>query len=102
MRSRVFVLAALFATGAGASAQTTPAGKSAAPTAPPAAASAASAARLDGYLLRWEQKMREVKTLSAVIARIDKDKTFGATRKHAGFAQYMKSGSGSTALNQAL
>src|SRR5215831_15596667 len=97
MRSRVLVVAVLFATAAGAGAQTTPAGKSA-----PAPAGAAADARLDGYLLRWEQKMRDIKTLAAVIARIDKDKAFGVTTKYVGAAQYMRSGAGSTVLNQAL
>ncbi|MFM7150395.1 MAG: TIGR03009 domain-containing protein [Gemmataceae bacterium] len=81
------------------SAQTNQAGD----TAPPnAATSAATSAKLDGYLQRWEQEMRRVETLSAALARIDSDKVFGSTTKYSGFAHYMKSGTGSTALNLAM
>jgi len=96
MRLGVFVCAALLAIGAGAGAQTT--------GSPPAAplSPAAAAARLDQHLKRWEGEMRKVTTLSAAITRIDKDKTFGATTKFTGYAQYMRSGSGPTAFNLAV
>jgi len=68
-------------------------------TTPP---TAATTAKLDGYLQRWEQEMRKVQTLSAVLARIDKDKAFGATNKFTGTAQYMKTGTGATAMNLAM
>jgi TIGR03009 family protein len=96
MRRRVIVLAALLVTGGLAGAQTTPAGK-AAPTAP----ADATGAKLDGYLQRWEQEMRKVQTLAAVLARTDKDKAFGTTTEFVGTAQYMKSGAGPSALNLA-
>jgi TIGR03009 family protein len=91
---------ALLAIGTSATAQTTPAGTR--PSTPAAAAAAATTAKLDQYLRSWEQKMREVQTLSAAVNRIDKDKAFQTTTKLAGFAQYMKSGSGPTAMNLAL
>jgi len=91
------VLAVLLATGVAAVAQTTPAAKS-----PPAPAVASTDAKLDGYLKRWETEMRKVQTLSALLSRIDKDKVFSTTRKFNGWAQYMKSGSGPTAMNLAV
>jgi TIGR03009 family protein len=90
----VVVLAVLLATGASAVAQTTPPART-----PPAAA--ADDAKLDGYLKQWETKMREVQTLSALLTRIDKDKVFGTTTRFNGWAQYMKSGTGPTAMNLA-
>jgi TIGR03009 family protein len=84
---------AFLATTTGLAAQTTPAR--------PGAAAAADA-RLDQYLRRWEQEMRKIQALSSLINRIDKDKVFAATTKYTGFAQYMKSGSGPTAMNLAL
>jgi TIGR03009 family protein len=98
MRVPVFVLTGLLTTGAMAGAQTNPQG--AAPV-PPAAASAAPT-KLDGYLLRWEQEMKKINTLSAAIARIDKDKSFGSATKYTGAAHYMKAGNGPTTLNLAL
>jgi TIGR03009 family protein len=83
-------LAAVLATGAAVGAQTTP------------AASTAGDNKLDQYLGKWEQEMRKVQALSALLTRIDKDKTWKTTTKYSGFAQYMKSGSGTTAMNLAL
>lgn len=97
MRFPVLVLTVLLAAAATAGAQTTPAG--AAPTTP---AATVQSAKLDAYLLRWEQEMRKVQTLAAALARIDKDKSFGTTTKYSGVAQYMKSGSGPTTMNLAL
>ena len=75
----------------------------AAPAAPAAAAAPTpGGSALDGYLLRWEQEMQKVQTLAAQLARIDKDKTFQTTQKFVGYAQYMKSGTGPTALNLAM
>jgi TIGR03009 family protein len=93
MRQPVMVLAVLLATGAGALAQTTPA---------PQTDTKADAAKLDDHLQKWEKKMREVQTLSASLTRLDKDKVLRQTTKLTGFAQYMKSGSGTTALNLAV
>src|SRR5262249_4029130 len=93
MRIAVVVLAFL-ASAAGLAAQT--------PARPSAAAAAAADARLDQYLRRWEQEMRKIQALSSLINRIDKDKAFESTTKYTGFAQYMKSGSGPTAMNLAL
>lgn len=98
MRLPVFVLAALLASAAAAGAQTPPG----APPAPATPAATVNAAKLDAYLLRWEQEMRKVQTLAAALARIDKDKSFGTTTKYTGVAQYMKSGSGPTTMNLAL
>jgi TIGR03009 family protein len=66
----------------------------AAPTPPQAA--------LDDYLLRWQQEMEKVRTLHAVLGRIDKDKTFNTSTKLTGYAAYMKAGTGPTALNLAM
>src|SRR5881275_788941 len=89
MRVPVMVLAVLLATGAGAVAQTTP-------------AATTTDAKLDGYLKSWETEMRKVQTLSALLTRIDKDKVFSVTHKFNGWAAYMKSGSGPTAMNLAI
>jgi TIGR03009 family protein len=91
----VMVLAVVLATGAVAGAQTAPAAK------PGAAATAADTAKLDACLKRWEEEMRKVQTLSGTLGRIDKDKSFGTTTKFTGYAQYMRSGTGPTALNLA-
>lgn len=98
MRFPVLVLTVLLAAATAVGAQTTPAG--ATPPATPAAT--VNAARLDAYLLRWEQEMRKVQTLAAALARVDKDKSFGSTTKYNGVAQYMKSGTGPTTMNLAL
>jgi TIGR03009 family protein len=87
------VLAVILATGAVAGAQTPPAAKPG-PT-------AADAAKLDGYLKHWEEEMRKVQTLSAVLGRINKDKAFGTTTRFSGYAQYMRAGNGPTAMNLA-
>src|SRR4051812_41395779 len=94
MRVSVFALTLLLAIAFGADAQTTPAGN---PAPPPAAASA----KLDAIMLKWEQEMVKIRTLKAALARIDKDKSFGTTRKLIGAAQYMKDGQGATAKNLA-
>ncbi|MFO0841283.1 MAG: TIGR03009 domain-containing protein [Gemmataceae bacterium] len=100
MRIPVFVLTGLLTTGAMAGAQSTPAGKGAPANTPPAASAAPT--KLDGYLLRWEQEMKKVNTLSAAVARHDKDKSFGSATKYSGAAHYMKAGSGATTLNLAM
>jgi TIGR03009 family protein len=89
----VMVLAVVLAMTSIAGAQTTPAAR-------PGDA-AADAAKLDGYLKRWEEQMRKVQTLAAVLGRVDKDKSFGTTTKYTGLAQYMRSGTGPTAMNLA-
>jgi TIGR03009 family protein len=88
------VLTALLAVAAQAGAQGAP------PAAGPSPAEKAAA--LDKYLLRWEQEMTKVKTLAAEVTRIDKDRTFDTTQKKVGFAQYLKAGTGATALNLGL
>ena len=93
MRVHVLVLGVLLLTGAAASAQNTPA--------PKQAPASKDDAKLDGYLTKWEQKMREVKTLNAKLARIDKDKVLSTTTKYVGSAQYLRSGEGQSALNLA-
>ncbi len=93
MRISVMVLAVVLATASVAGAQ--------APPASPAGATAADTAKLDVYLKRWEEESRKVQTLSAVLGRIDQDKSFGTTRKYSGLAQYMRSGTGPSALNLA-
>lgn len=93
MRKPVLVLGVLLLIGAVVTAQNVPTAKTnPAPN---------NDAKLDGYLKKWEQKMREVKTLNAQLNRIDKDKVFGSTTKFAGSAQYMRSGDGPSALNLA-
>jgi TIGR03009 family protein len=94
MRESVMVLAVLLATGAGVGAQTTPPRPSSTP--------AADTAKLNQYLAKWEQEMRKVQTLSALLTRLDKNQVFKTTTKYTGYAQYMKSGSGPTAMNLAL
>ncbi|MGL4552619.1 MAG: TIGR03009 domain-containing protein [Gemmataceae bacterium] len=89
----LFTLAALLAGTANVSAQMPPA-----QTAP----SPAEQAELDGYLNRWEQTMAGVTTLSAVLTRVDTDQVFKAATKYEGWAAYMKSGTGLTALNKAI
>jgi TIGR03009 family protein len=88
MRALVMALAVLSATGLAASAQTPPVKP--------------DAAKLDQYLRAWEQKMRQIQTLQAVLNRTDKDKVFQTQSKYSGYAQYMKSGTGPTAMNLAL
>src|SRR3954466_10791456 len=89
MRRFVFGLAVVIAATANVSAQMPPA-KVPAP------------GDLDKYLARWEAKMGDVKTLSALITRIDTDKVFKTATKYTGWAAYMKSGTGATTLNKAL
>lgn len=96
MRVPLFVLTGLLVTGTMVGAQTTPGSN------PTPAAAAAAAKKLDNYLLRWEQEMKKINTLSANIARIDKDKSFGTLSKVVGEAKYMKVGTGQTAANLAL
>jgi TIGR03009 family protein len=93
MRVSVFAFALLLVTTTGAGAQTTPAARTATPD--------GASAKLDEYLLKWEQAMKNITTLSAVLARQDKDKSFGTSTKFTGSAQYMKVGTGATALNLA-
>ncbi|MGE3806897.1 MAG: hypothetical protein AB7K24_19700, partial [Gemmataceae bacterium] len=46
--------------------------------------------RLDALLLRWEQEMQKVQTLSAQCIRTDVDKTFQTTNIFEGTAEYMR------------
>jgi TIGR03009 family protein len=88
MRLFGLILAALVVAAATAGAQPTP----------PAAPATDS---LDTYLLRWEQEMKKVETLSAEITRVEKDKSFDTARKLVGWAAYKKSGAGTTTVNKA-
>jgi TIGR03009 family protein len=89
MRLFGLVLAALVLAGLSVTAQ----------QAPPAAPAADSP--LDTYLLRWEQEMKKVETLSAEINRVVKVKSFDTATKLVGWAAYKRRGSGAATLNQA-
>jgi TIGR03009 family protein len=93
MRLVVLVMSALLLTCVSARAQT--------PPPPPVSAPTQGDQQLDRYLQRWEQEMQKVQTLSAQLERIEKDKAFNTTQKFLGWAQYMKSGTGPTAMNLA-
>jgi TIGR03009 family protein len=45
---------------------------------------------LDKFLLRWEQEMKNVETLSAQLSRIEENKTFQTVDVYVGIARYMK------------
>jgi TIGR03009 family protein len=83
-------LSVVLVTALGAGAQTTP------------VKPADNNARLDQYLRAWEQEMRKIQTLQAVLTRTDKDKVFQTASKFTGYAQYMKAGTGPSAMNLAL
>jgi TIGR03009 family protein len=72
------------------------------PPMPPAAPATEADKKLDDYLKQWDKKMQEIVSLSAKLERTEKDKTFNTQEKFAGFAQYMKVGTGATAQNLAL
>jgi TIGR03009 family protein len=91
MRAHGLVLTALLLTGLPAGAQ----------QAAPAPAASPDDAKLDNYLQRWENEVQKVETLTAVLNRTDKDKTLDSTTKLVGNAQYMRVGTGPTALNLA-
>lgn len=63
---------------------------------------AAAANKLDTYLAAWEKTMAEVKTMSTTLERVDTDKVFKTATKYTGWAAYMKSGTGVSALNKAI
>lgn len=71
---------------------------------PPTVPSAPGAAdpKLDGYLLNWERKMLEVRSLGATFTRVEKEASFGKTQKFTGNAYYMKDGAGRNSQNLAL
>jgi TIGR03009 family protein len=92
MRSFGYALTTLLLAGAVAGAQTTP------PTAGPAPA---ADAKLDACLKNWEASMSKITVLTAELGLIEKDATFKRTTKLKGYAQYMRSGSGPTAVNLA-
>jgi TIGR03009 family protein len=97
MRHHGLVLAALVLAATAASAQQQARQQ---PPSQPAAAAPADP-QLDAYLQRWEQEMQRVQTLQATLVRLDNDKSFGNIQKFTGYAQYMKAGTGATALNLA-
>jgi TIGR03009 family protein len=91
MRRKLLALAGLLALAALVSAQ------SASPVAKPAANPA-----LDKHLKAWEEKMRGVSSLYAVITKVDSDKVFKTETKMTGYALYSKSGApGAVPLNKA-
>jgi TIGR03009 family protein len=96
MRPYGLVLVALMLASRPASAQ-----QAQAPAAPPAAPPAEDKV-LDGYLQKWEAKMKDVTALGAQLMRVDKDRTFDTVTKLVGEAWYMKDGKGPTALNLAI
>jgi TIGR03009 family protein len=63
---------------------------------------AADQQRLDMYLVMWEKKMAEVKSLSTVLNRSDTDTVAKVATQYEGWAAYMKSGTGDTVLNKAI
>jgi TIGR03009 family protein len=98
MRRYGIVLAAVALGTLPALAQTPPG----APPTPAAPADAASAA-LDAHLLKWEQSMKKVEALSAVLNRVDKDVVLDSTRKYSGNAIYLRAGTGGPGTqNQAM
>lgn len=87
MRKTLIGLLALVGAAALATAQ--------APVAKPApVAEAARAAELRKHLDRWEEQMRSLRTLKAVVHRVDVNKVFRTTTKTTGWALYSKVGSG--------
>ncbi|MFQ3650486.1 MAG: TIGR03009 domain-containing protein [Gemmataceae bacterium] len=58
--------------------------------------------RLDMYLVMWEKKMAEVKSLSTVLNRVDTDTILKKSTQYEGWAAYMKAGTGATTLNKAI
>ncbi len=57
---------------------------------------------LDRHLKAWEEKMRGVNALYAVITKVDKDKVFKSETKMTGYALYTKSGApGAVPMNKA-
>jgi TIGR03009 family protein len=97
MRSYGLVLVALLQASLAATAQ-----QAQQPPATPLATAPAEDKVLDGYLQKWEGAMKDVTSLGAQLARIDKDRTFNTVQKLNGEAWYMKAGTGPTALNLAL
>jgi TIGR03009 family protein len=85
----------------GTSPGTAPGQPGAPPAAPPAAPAPADKV-LDGYLLRWEQEMQKIQTLGAQLERVEIDRTLETKQTFSGYAYYMKSGTGPTALNMAM
>jgi TIGR03009 family protein len=99
MRPYGLVLTAGLLAAIPAGAQTPPASTTPPAVKPPAAPAVTP---LDRYLLRWEEEMRKVQTMAAQLNRTDKDKSFDSVKKYVGFAQYMKVGTGPSAVNKAL
>lgn len=85
----LLTLVAVFAVTANVSAQAVP------------ASATVPANRLDAHLAAWEARMAEVTTLSTELNRVDTDKVFKSATRYRGWAAYMKSGTGLTALNKA-
>jgi TIGR03009 family protein len=71
---------------------------------PSAPAAPAADPKLDGYLLNWERKMKEVQSLGATFTRVEKDGSGfeSQPRKYTGAAYYMKDGTGRNVQNLAL
>jgi TIGR03009 family protein len=58
--------------------------------------------RVDGLLVRWEQEMRKVQSLSAQCTRLEENKTFKYTDVYQGVAKYMKANDGGRLTNLAM
>jgi TIGR03009 family protein len=67
-----------------------------------AAESANEERRLNMYLLMWEKKMADVKSLSTELNRVDTDTVLKRATQYTGWAAYTKSGTGTTVLNKAI
>jgi TIGR03009 family protein len=93
MRPYGLVLMFLLLSGAAAQAQGTPR------TSPPPAAQPAT---LDLHLQRWEHKMADLRSLSCVIKRTDKDKVADVVTNLVGTALYMKDGKGAAMEHRAV
>ena len=56
----------------------------------PAPAAAPNQARLDTLLVKWEEEMKKVQTLTAELSRSTVDKAYGKADTFSGTAKYMK------------
>jgi TIGR03009 family protein len=70
--------------------------------APPAVQYVRPDPELDAYLLRWEQQMRNFKTLALTLFRVDEDKVLKSVTRYNGIAYFMKDGAGPSARNMIL
>jgi TIGR03009 family protein len=90
MRTSWLALATLLLWQAAGPAQQPPA----APVPPPAAGLDPARNPLDAFLLRWEDAMKQVTTLSAQCSRVEENKTQLVTKTYVGTAKYLRPSSG--------